>query len=79
MGISSVGVKPIIMSKEISSNSISENQHLLQGVHVVDPRHLLMRFVLIQKKLVIFFAFVNPDPWCLYPLNSKFLNPRPGI
>jgi hypothetical protein len=36
LGISLVGVKPIIISKEISANSISENQHLLLGVHVVD-------------------------------------------
>ncbi len=51
-----MGVKPIIMSKEISVNSISENQHWLLGVHVVDLEHLLMRLVLIQKNLSFFLA-----------------------
>jgi len=44
-----VGVKPVLISREISANGISGNQHQLLGVPAVGLELLLMRLVLIEK------------------------------
>jgi hypothetical protein len=44
-----VGVKPVLISREISANGVSGNQHKLLGVPAVGLELLLMRLVLIEK------------------------------
>jgi len=52
-----VGVKPVLISREISANGISGNQHQLLGVPVVGLELLLMRLVLIEKTTFGRFCF----------------------